>query len=119
MLAACCCVMTFPIIDPTGHGHIKGVLLHFPTARAAEAYDRISALEPDRHYRWGEAQVSGTTANVLFANQGHVLQSYTAAFRALHMPTNRGGVYAAMRADVGRARRTRVRSCNHAFFVGT
>ena len=43
---------------------------------------------------------------VMLSNQGQVLQSYTAAFCVLHMPTNRGGVYAAMRADVGRARRT-------------
>ena len=55
-----------PIIDKNGHGHVKGMLLRFPTARAAEAYDRISALEPDNHYFWGEAQVIGTTANVLF-----------------------------------------------------
>ena len=34
-----------PIIDKNGHGHVKGMLLRFPTARAAEAYDRISALD--------------------------------------------------------------------------
>ena len=55
-----------PIIDPSGHDHVNGALLYFQTTRAAEAYHRISALEPDKHYRWGESQANGTTANVLF-----------------------------------------------------
>jgi hypothetical protein len=55
-----------PIVDPNGRGHVKGALLCFATSKAAkEAYDRISSLEPDRHYLWGKATASGRTANVL------------------------------------------------------
>lgn len=54
-----------PIIHPAEHGHVRGALLTFLPGRATEAYDRISAMEPDRHYRWHEAQVDGTLANVL------------------------------------------------------
>jgi hypothetical protein len=55
-----------PIIDPAGNGNVNGALLHFATARAAEAaYDRVSALEPDKQYRWGTSPANGTIANVL------------------------------------------------------
>ena len=40
-----------PIIDPRGEGGVEGALLTFLPGRAAEAYDRISAMEPDNHYR--------------------------------------------------------------------
>jgi len=55
-----------PIIDPAGYGHVKGALVTFLPERAAEAYNRISAMEPDRHYRWREARVDGEPANALF-----------------------------------------------------
>src|SRR6185437_10953488 len=56
-----------PIIDPKGAGHVNGAMLSFTTSKAAkEAYDRISALEPDKHYRWGEDHISGVSVNVLF-----------------------------------------------------
>ena len=54
-----------PIIDLQGHGSIKGALLTFLPNRAADAYDSISALEPDKHYRWHDAELQGVTANVL------------------------------------------------------
>jgi len=54
-----------PIIDPQGHGGVEGALLTFLPERAAEAYDRISAMEPDNHYRWEMATVDETSANVL------------------------------------------------------
>ena len=54
-----------PIIQPAERGCIRGALLTFLPGRAAEAYDRISAMEPDRHYRWHQAPVEGTPANVL------------------------------------------------------
>lgn len=54
-----------PIIDPTGQGLVKGVLMTFWPGRAVEAYDRISAMEPDNHYRWDRGQVNRTSANVL------------------------------------------------------
>jgi hypothetical protein len=54
-----------PIIQPAGRGSIRGALLTFWPERAAEAYDRISAMEPDRHYRWQEDSVGGRPANVL------------------------------------------------------
>jgi hypothetical protein len=54
-----------PIIDPAGHGYTTGALLVFFSEQAEEAYDRISAMEPDKHYRWQQVQVDGTCANVL------------------------------------------------------
>lgn len=54
-----------PIIDSAGHGRVKGALVTFLPGRAAAAYDRISAMEPDKHYRWHEAQADGKPANVL------------------------------------------------------
>lgn len=64
-----------PIIDPEGHNRIRGTLLTFLPERTAEAYDRISAMEPDKHYRWNEIQVDGTSANLLvgrFPRKGSV-----------------------------------------------
>jgi hypothetical protein len=54
-----------PIIDPKGQESVKGALLTFLPGRASEAYDRISAMEPDRHYCWYEAPTGRTSANVL------------------------------------------------------
>ncbi len=54
-----------PIIDSSGHGLVKGALVTFLPERDVEAYNRISAMEPDKHYRWHEAQVDGKPANVL------------------------------------------------------
>lgn len=54
------------IIDPAEvTGRVVGALLKFQPERAGEAYDRISAMEPGKHYLWHVAQVDGTTANVL------------------------------------------------------
>ena len=55
-----------PIIDPAGYSDVKGALIQFIPDRAGEAYDRISALEPDNHYRWDIAKTDGQEANVLF-----------------------------------------------------
>jgi hypothetical protein len=54
-----------PIMDPQGQGCTKGALLTFLPERAADAYDRISAMEPDKHYRWYEVELDGVSANVL------------------------------------------------------
>lgn len=54
-----------PIIDSAGYGNVIGALVTFLPERAVAAYDRISAMEPDKHYRWHEAQVDGKPANVL------------------------------------------------------
>jgi hypothetical protein len=55
-----------PIIDSTiTTEKVQGALLTFRPRRAAEAYDRIVAMEPDNQYRWHEARVAGTSANVL------------------------------------------------------
>ncbi len=54
-----------PIIQLAGHGCVRGALLTFLPGRAADAYKRISAMEPDKHYRWQEAPVGGTPANML------------------------------------------------------
>lgn len=55
-----------PIIDPEEKRcSTKGALLTFRPEQAAEAYDRISKMEPDKHYRWHEDEVDGVSANVL------------------------------------------------------
>jgi hypothetical protein len=43
-----------PIIDSAGQGRVKGALVTCLPQRAGEAYDRVSAMEPDKHYRWDE-----------------------------------------------------------------
>ena len=45
-----------PIIGPNVNRWVKGVLLTFSNGRAVEAYDRISAMEPDNHYRCTKAK---------------------------------------------------------------
>lgn len=59
-----------PIIQPEGHGCVRGALLTFSPGRRAEAYDRVSKMEPDRHYRWHEALADGASANVLVGRPG-------------------------------------------------
>ena len=54
-----------PIIDPQGRGRVRGAFLRFVSERSAEAYARISAMEPEKHYCWQEVQVDGTSANLL------------------------------------------------------
>src|SRR5262245_25130086 len=54
-----------PIIDAAGPGCVTGALVTFLPEQAAAAYDCISAMEPDKHYRWHEAQADGKPANVL------------------------------------------------------
>lgn len=55
-----------PAIYPTRNDElVKGALVTFLPGQAAAAYDRISALEPDKYYRWDEAQVDGKPVNVL------------------------------------------------------
>lgn len=55
-----------PIFDPHAQGNVSGMLLHFIDNVAAEkAYQRISRIEPDNHYRWGEIPCEETIANVL------------------------------------------------------
>lgn len=55
-----------PIIDPGGSRQVLGASLRFKDSQAAEdAYNRISKLEPDRHYRWGEARADGILVNLL------------------------------------------------------
>ena len=54
-----------PILDREGSGSVKGVLLTFFPERVAEAYDRISAMEPENLYRWHETTSLKTSANVL------------------------------------------------------
>ncbi len=54
-----------PIMDLTGTDSVEGALLTFAPGKAQEAYERISAMEPDSHYRWTEARVNENLANVL------------------------------------------------------
>ncbi len=54
-----------PILDPEGHGCVKGALVTFFPEQAAKAYKCISAMEPGNHYYWDKAPIGGTSANVL------------------------------------------------------
>jgi len=54
-----------PIVQPAEHGCVRGALLTFLPERGGEAYDRISKMEPDRHYLWREVLVGCRSANVL------------------------------------------------------
>lgn len=54
-----------PIIDPSGNGQVRGRVLEFIPEKASEAYSRICALEPDKHYQWAQAQAAQTNVNVL------------------------------------------------------
>lgn len=54
-----------PIIDPEGTETVRGTLLEFSRASASAAYDGISAMEPDKHYRWLTMRADGVKANVL------------------------------------------------------
>lgn len=54
-----------PIADPNGRGFIKGALLTFLPEQAGEAYGRIAAMEPGKHYRWDEVLIDGVSINVL------------------------------------------------------
>jgi hypothetical protein len=54
-----------PIIDQGANGYVEGSILVFAGSIADKAYDRISSLEPDKHYRWGEAKINNITANML------------------------------------------------------
>ncbi len=54
-----------PIIDPDSRERTEGALLTFLPERASDAYDCISTMEPDKHYRWNEAKINGVSANVL------------------------------------------------------
>lgn len=54
-----------PILDPDCDGTVTGSLLPFRSPVAADAYQAIVDLEPDRQYRWDERSVDGAPANVL------------------------------------------------------
>ena len=56
-----------PLLKLGGAATISGYVLFFRGKRAAEAYAKISAFEPRKHYRWDEVQleVTGQVANVL------------------------------------------------------
>ena len=51
-----------------GQGRIEGALLTFLPEKAADAYDRISEMEPDNHYRWKEEKIGGVSENFLICN---------------------------------------------------
>ena len=56
-----------PLLDPGGTDPVLGYLLRFRVVDAEEAYGRISAFEPPRHYRWDTVGLMGSkeTANAL------------------------------------------------------
>ena len=56
-----------PILDTNEKNEqTRGFLLNFTPAFQKDAYAQIDALEPENHYRWGTAMVSGQNANVLY-----------------------------------------------------
>lgn len=54
-----------PIYDPNGRGSVTGALLTFKRDHAADAYNRIAGIEPDKQYVWKDADIDGLTVNVL------------------------------------------------------
>ena len=54
-----------PILNPTEWGTVDGALLTFRPAQARAAYGRIAAMEPEKQYRWHEAEIGGGRANLL------------------------------------------------------
>jgi len=48
-----------PIIKLSRSGQIRGALLTFLPDRSTEAYNLISAMEPDEHYYWQDVEVCG------------------------------------------------------------
>ena len=55
-----------PIIGPDSQGSVKGTLLTFHPDKAVAAYNRISDMEPKKHYEWQTEQIGQISANVLF-----------------------------------------------------
>lgn len=54
-----------PIADPGGQGYIVGALLTFSPGHGSIAYERVTRMEPDRHYRWHETELDGAVADML------------------------------------------------------
>ena len=57
-----------PIIDEEEFGTVYGVLIDFRKDKAKEAYQRIIDIEPDKHYWWGEIEVSTNNNEKIIAN---------------------------------------------------
>jgi len=62
-----------PIINLKGYGFVNGALIFFEKGKEEDAYGCISAMEPDKHYKWSTLTVNNEidndnkpqTANVL------------------------------------------------------
>ncbi|MFO1119517.1 MAG: hypothetical protein U1E38_05160 [Rhodospirillales bacterium] len=54
-----------PIINPGGGDRVAGSLLTFTPELSEEAYRRVSAMEPAKHYLWKELAIGGKPANLL------------------------------------------------------
>lgn len=56
-----------PLLRPGGRDLVVGYLLRFREGKAEEAYARICAFEPRKHYRWNTVTLAktGATANAL------------------------------------------------------
>ncbi len=59
-----------PLLSPDGRKPVIGHLLRFRGGEAEEAYARICAFEPRKHYSWGTVRLenTGATANALLGD---------------------------------------------------
>ena len=54
-----------PIFDSSGQESVSGTLIYFFSDKQHEAYQRISEIEPDKHYHWKTHDYNGKSINIL------------------------------------------------------
>ncbi len=57
-----------PIFDEIGYESVHGSVISFIETKQADAYKRISSMEPDKHYHWSENFVNLEKVNILHGN---------------------------------------------------
>lgn len=55
-----------PIFDSRGGESVSGTLIYFNSDKQSEAYQRISEIEPDKHYYWENHDHNGQLINILY-----------------------------------------------------
>ena len=54
-----------PIYDANGQESVQGSLIYFDYDKQIEAYQRITDMEPENHYRWAEISSGTPLTNIL------------------------------------------------------
>ena len=62
-----------PLLEPGGNNTTFGALVYFRPADAALAYQRISEIEPDEQYYWGEIDATYRTSHRDLAETANAL----------------------------------------------